>query len=198
MRHVAFSPDGKTVASEWRIWDVATGQVLVTFRDRDEEKNRSANFFPIFYSPDGKQMITTENEGARIWDIRSGKEARWAVRARIHHDQVALSPDGRYLATGWALSVPSAVEFLRGRLQPATAAEPQGIPAVNGPVAPPEVLRTVRDRGAGAGGDARSPGRPRVDGTGKPRRSRDPRREVGSQPLQSPTGDSSRFLDQMM
>ena len=62
VRHVAFSPDGKTVASEWRIWDVATGQVLVTFRDRDEQKNGSANFFPIFYSPDGTQI---DHDGGR-------------------------------------------------------------------------------------------------------------------------------------
>ncbi len=291
VRHVAFSPDGKTVASEWRIWDVATGQVLVTFRDRDEQKNRSANFFPIFYSPDGTQIVTTENEGARVWDIRSGTEARWAVRARIHHDRVALSPDGRYLATGglvtdlrgsdpdppihlwelasgqevatleghkestrglafspdgrllascsggyrssndqtvriwdvatgrelrrfqghlgavnavaftpdgrsvvsasedatalvwdvsdladqpagaqpitaeslkarwaalagddaraayratWALSVPAAVPFLREQLHPAMAPDPEGIPAASGPIAPPEVLRTLR------------------------------------------------------
>ncbi len=100
VRHVAFSPDGATVASERRIWDVATGRVLVSFRDRDERNNSNANFFPIYYSPDGKQVITTENEGARVWDIASGQEARWAVRARIHHDRTALSPDGRYLATG--------------------------------------------------------------------------------------------------
>ena len=291
VRHVAFSPDGKTVASEWRIWDVTTGQVLVTFRDRDDQKNFQANFFPIFYSPDGTEIITTEPEGARVWNISSGKQSRWAVRAKIHHDRVALSADGRYLATGglvahlqgsepdppihlwelasgqevatmeghkestrglafspdsrllascsggnfssndqtvriwelatgrelrrfdghlgavnavaftpegrsvvsggddataivwdvsdlaglrnapepitneglrtrwaelagsdaraahraaWALSVPSAVGFLRERLQPATSADPKGIPAVSGPIAPPEVLRTLR------------------------------------------------------
>ena len=67
------------------------------------------------------------DEGLRAWWAElDGDDARAAYRA------------------GWALSVPSAVEFLRERLQPATAAEPQGIPAVNGPVAPPEVLRTVR------------------------------------------------------
>ena len=48
----------------------------------------------------GRRLITTESEGARIWDIRSGKQARWAIRAKIHHNCVALSPDGRYLATG--------------------------------------------------------------------------------------------------
>ena len=100
MHYFAFSPDGKTVASERRIWDVATGQVLATFRDRDAQNNRYANFFPIFYTPDGKQIITAEHEGVRIWDIAAGKEIRWAVRANIFFHVAALSPDGRYLATG--------------------------------------------------------------------------------------------------
>ncbi len=98
VHYFAFSPDGKAVASERRIWDVATGRVLATFRDRDEQNNRDANFFPVFYSPDGQQLITAENGGIRIWDIASG-EARWAVRARINFQVAALSPDGRYLAT---------------------------------------------------------------------------------------------------
>jgi WD40 repeat protein len=290
VRHVAFSPDGKSVASERRIWDTATGKVLVTFRDRDEQNNRDSNFFPIFYSPDRKQLIEAENQGVRIWDIASGREARWAVRSEINFDVAALSRDGHYLATGgvvalngrqddssihlwelasgqevatlvgheasthvltfspdnrllgscsgdwrtgndatvriwdvatgrelhrfrghlgqanglaftpdgrsvvsgsrdatvivwdvsdladhtkaahsiraeelkswwgelaghdaraahragWALSVPSAVGFLREHIQPARSADPEGIPAANGPIAPPEVLRTLR------------------------------------------------------
>jgi WD40 repeat protein len=74
-RHVAYSPDGKTVASERRIWDAATGKVLVTFQDRDPQNNHFANFYPIFYSPDSKQIITSEPKGVRIWDLASGQEA---------------------------------------------------------------------------------------------------------------------------
>ncbi len=100
VRHAVVSPDGKTVASERTVWDAATGRVLVKFTDPDEQNMRDANFFPIFYTPDGKRIITAENQGARIWDIASGKHVRWAVRAKIHTNGVALSPDARYLATG--------------------------------------------------------------------------------------------------
>jgi WD40 repeat protein len=115
VRHVAFSPDGDTVASERRIWDVATGRVLVSFLDVDPINNFSANFFPIFYSADGKQLITSENEGVRIWDIASGVEARWAVRARIHQDRVALSRDCRFLASGGVVG-----RFRGGMVDPPT------------------------------------------------------------------------------
>ncbi len=100
VRHVAFAPDGKTVASERRIWDADTGRVLVDFRDRDEHNNGRACYFPIFYSSDGRQVITSEEDGVRVWEMATGQEVRWAVRARIHQDRVALSRDGRYVATG--------------------------------------------------------------------------------------------------
>jgi hypothetical protein len=48
-----------------------------------------------------------------------------------------------YRAT-WALSVPSAVPMLDGRLRAAGSSDPQGIPAAEGPIAPAPVLRTLR------------------------------------------------------
>jgi WD40 repeat protein len=98
--HLSFSPDGKTVASERRIWDAASGEVLVTLRTQDEQNNRDANYFSVAYSPDGKEVITVEKEGLRIWDVASGKQVRWAVRSSVDTYNPALSPDGRILATG--------------------------------------------------------------------------------------------------
>jgi WD40 repeat protein len=100
VRHVALAPDGRTLASEYRVWDVTTGQVLVQFRDVDERVNRDANFFPVFYTPDSKRLITVQNDGVRVWDIASGKESSRPIRSLIHFHTVALSPDGRLLATG--------------------------------------------------------------------------------------------------
>ncbi len=287
---IAYSPDGKTVASGGRIWDAGSGKVLITLQHQDPRNHDYLSFSPIFYAPDGKQIITAEPYGAWIWDIATGREVRQAVRWSNDQDRATLSPDGRFLATrgpggrsrgqsddppiilwelasgqqvvtldahgeallrrpfspdgrflasashhrgaipnstvrildlatgrevrrfeghrgsvnavaftpdcrsivsgsedatvlvwdisdlhdsresgmrlspevlksrwaelagndaraayraGWALSVPSAVGFLRERLQPATSPDPKGVPAAIGPVAPLEVLRTL-------------------------------------------------------
>jgi hypothetical protein len=60
------------------------------------------------------------------WNELASRDARAAYRA------------------GWALSIPSAVAFLRERLRPATTPDPMDVPAAIGPIAPPEVLRTLR------------------------------------------------------
>ena len=128
--HVAYSPDGKTVVAEGRVWDVATGNVLLTLLGPIPGPETNALNFgipipvnpsfgpqpaqkpeppildscPIAYSPDGKQIITVQTKGIRIWDIASGRAVRRAVRAKLNPTngfghQTAFSADGRLVAT---------------------------------------------------------------------------------------------------
>src|SRR4051794_38293825 len=56
--------------------------------------------FALAFTPDGKGIISAGRDGVSLWDTASGKELRrfeghrWEVRC------LALSPDGKTLATG--------------------------------------------------------------------------------------------------
>jgi len=99
---VAFSPDGKTLASGSRdapvkLWDIATGLELRSFEGH-ENTVRS-----VAFSPDGKIVASGSfDKQVKLWDITNGKELRTFNGHTETVHAVAFSPDGKTLASGSA------------------------------------------------------------------------------------------------
>jgi WD40 repeat protein len=101
---VAFSVDGKTLATghtPWdhsttdiiRLWDLATGKELCRIG------GHRAQLVSLAFTPDGKSLVSGTLDGAvRLWDVASGKELRRFDQALGHVEGLAVSPDGKLLA----------------------------------------------------------------------------------------------------
>jgi WD40 repeat protein len=60
----------------------------------------------IAFTPDGKTLISSGGESIRLWDVASGKEKAALTRGRSSAKAVAVSPDGKLLASGnWDATV---------------------------------------------------------------------------------------------
>jgi WD40 repeat protein len=103
VRAVAFSPDGKTVASWYdpstiKIWDVATRRNSATIHAED-----AGTAVSIVYSPDGGTVaVAGYCPGIiRCWDVPTG---RTTITIDDHvgvTGSVAFAPDGKTFATAW-------------------------------------------------------------------------------------------------
>jgi RNA polymerase sigma factor (sigma-70 family) len=103
---LAFSPDGKTLASgsileeTTRLWDVASGKEIRRFATGRQEFQR---WYSLAFSPDGKTLAAgVEDRGIFLWEIATGRLLH-RIQKPIQGDplfvsRLAFSPNGRILA----------------------------------------------------------------------------------------------------
>jgi FOG: WD40 repeat len=95
--HIAFSPDGRLLASgsyNWvKLWEASTGKELRRFTGAHEG---------IAFSPDGRWLATGgggfNGSDVKLWEVSTGRELRTLGGSTESVRAAAFSPDNRWLA----------------------------------------------------------------------------------------------------
>jgi WD40 repeat protein len=107
---VTFSPDGKRIVSgssdgTVKVWNAENGKVILTLKGHKDK------VFSVAFSPDGKRIVSgggvfqPEMEmpvvgDVKLWDAETGKEIRSFEGHKRCVYSVALSPNGKRIASG--------------------------------------------------------------------------------------------------
>jgi WD40 repeat protein len=118
----AFDPDGARLLTAGgsgtaRIWDAASGERLLSL------EGHTGPVESAIWSADGTRIVTASADATvRLWDAANG-ETLLTLGGHDGSPAIALSPDGRYLATTagrvtrvWALQIDDLIQIAESRL----------------------------------------------------------------------------------
>jgi WD40 repeat protein len=116
LREVTFSPDGKYFVTasvgEYRyikFWDAATLNLLKTYPQQSLMDG-------LAITPDGKKLVASVKNYVKVWDIASGKQLLNLKGPRLDINTIAVSPDGRLVATANKEGTIMLFDIVRGKL----------------------------------------------------------------------------------
>ena len=105
---VAFSPDGKTLASidvggEIHLWNIDTGKHKATFTSFSLDMHRWVETSTLLFSPDGLQLVSSVRDAnIYVWDVKSRRHADTLKGHTGSVVSLVYSEDGTMLLSGSA------------------------------------------------------------------------------------------------